>query len=147
MALDDAQLAILKTELDTDPKVLGYNTDDPYCASLLNQVGLSSETIPNTSVLKSDVLDTVSPNELSVVPVNELQFFLMRMQGDGSVDISVGSPIVTQALQIFPNEDCPITRAALVVLAEREASRAEVLFGAGVTIRHQDVGMARQVVI
>lgn len=146
MALTDEQLVELKTELDTDPKSLGYDgKSDPECAELLNEVGLSEETIANDTALIHDVMDAVDADELTSVPINKLQFFLARMgNGETTVDVSTGSPMVSQVVDIFGGGVAPNTLAALNALTERDASRAEVLFGSGVSVLHLDVGRARQ---
>lgn len=149
--MTEAELAILKTELDTDPLALGYagQPDTQGVADLLNTVGLSvpPETIPDTSVSVSAVMDAVDASELPAVDVNGLQFFLERLRlSGGSVDISAGSAIIGQVADIFTVAAAPNSRTALNALTTREASRAEVLFGIGVTVTHTDVGLARQVV-
>ncbi len=143
--MTDAELTILKTELDSDPELLGYTTDDPYCVELLNEIRSgASYQLPNTSVLVSDVLDAIDASEVSAVEINGLQLFLARMQTvDGTVDISAGAPIIGQAAEIFTEADAPNSRAALYALINRDASRAEILFGAGVTVIHLDAGQAR----
>jgi hypothetical protein len=147
MALNSGQLAILKTELDTDPVALGYTTDDPDCADLLNEVRSgASYQIPNVSASVSDVLDAIDGSELSALDINGFQFFLFRMTlANGSVDISAGSPIIGQVADIFTVADAPNSRTALNALVTRDASRAEILFDFGVVITHLDVGKARLV--
>ena len=149
MALSQAELAILKTEMDTDPKSLGYaGANDEAVAALINEVGLSvpPETLPNTSVSVIDVLDAVDGTEVDDVSVNGMQFFLLRMQiAGGNVDISAGSPIIGQVANIFTVALAPNSRTALNALTTREASRAEILFDSGVTVSYMDVGYARQV--
>ena len=146
-----AELATLKTELDTDPLGLGYagQPDTQGVADLLNTIGLSvpPETIPNTSVPVGEILDAIDASELPAVDVNGLQFFLERLRlSGGGVDISVGSPIIGQVADVFTIAAAPNSRTALNALTTREASRAEVLFGIGFTVTHTDVGLARQVV-
>ncbi len=146
MALINTQLAILKTELDTDPQTLGYaGTSHPSAAALLNTVGLSEETIANIAVPTESVLDAVVSNELGNIPINELLFFLQRVnKSNGSIDISEGSAFLTQISQTFSVADAPNSRVALILLKARDASRAEVLFGAGVVVTMFDVAEARQ---
>ena len=150
MILTDAQLVELKAEIDTDPKNLGYaGLKDEPVAALLNEIGLSvpPEILPNTSVAVKDVLDAVDGSELSAVNINGLQFFLSRLQtASGSIDISQGSPIKGQVAAIFTVGNAPNSRTALDALKTREASRAEILFGSGVTVSYMDVGTARLVI-
>ncbi len=150
MSLTDAQYAELKTEIETDPESLGYTgQNDEVVAALINRAGLSfpPEMLPNTSVTVNDVMDAIDGSELAAVDTNGLQFFLMRMQASGgSVDISSGSPIIGQVAAIFTVTDAPNSRAALNALTTREASRAEILFGSGVSVTYMDVGTARLVI-
>jgi len=147
MALNYDQQVVLKAELDADPMGLGYaGKDTNECSALLNQLGLSSETLPNISVSVDDVLDALDPDELPALPISQVQFFLKRLQIGSSIDISPGSPIIGQAASIFTVVDANNTRIALNALTTRDASRGEILFSPGITITHTDVGRARQVV-
>ena len=148
MALTDAEYQMLKNEIDTDPMGLGYaGLKDEPTADLLNELGASEETLPNNSASVEDVMDAIDVSELGNVPVNEFQFFLLRMQKAGeSIAISDGSPFLTQISQTFSVVDTPNTRAALLLLRTRDASRSEVLFGDGVTVSYMDVGTARLVI-
>lgn len=142
--MTDAELQTLKTEIATDPLALGYTSDDPDTAAKLNEVGLSSETLPNDSASVDEVMDAIDFSELSVLDANGLNAFWTRMQlADGGVDISVGNAIITQAAEVFTLAGAPNSRAALNALQTRDASRAEVLFGAGRSVTHLDVGQAR----
>lgn len=145
MALTEAQSAILKTEVDTDPMSLGYTADDPFCAGLLNEVRSGAAyQMPNESVSVVEVMDAVDGDELSAVEEKGLQFFLTRMQiAGGVVDISSGSSIIGQVASLFTVAVAPNSRTALNALTDREGSRAEILFGAGVVVTHLDVGTAR----
>lgn len=137
------QLAILKIELDGDPASLGYTTDDPACADLLNEVGLSNETIPNESVSVVEIMEAIDPDELGAIPINEWLFFLKRLRlSGGRIDASDGKKFQEQAVKVFP-VGAANTRAALLVLKTRSASRAEVLFDAGVSVGFLDVSRAR----
>jgi len=144
MALNDAQVTILATELTSDPKAMGYSgTSHPDTAILLNAVGGSSEVLPNTSVAVGDVMDAIDIDEVDSISINKLQFFLARAGGEGTLDISAGSAAVGQVLGTFTNALAPNTRGALLLLATRPASRAEILFGAGVTVSPADIAEAR----
>ena len=64
MALNDAELAILKTEIETDPLGLGYDNSDPNCAEILNAVN-PAWTLPNTSVEGWKVRNVVNMAEFN----------------------------------------------------------------------------------
>ncbi len=143
MALKYEQQLALRVELETDPKTLGYSGKDTNeCAALLNQVGLSGETLPNISVAVSDVLLAIDPDEVSSVHIVKFQLFGMLMSG--SVDLSENSDLEISVKKIFTG--CANTLSALDSLRAVSVSRAEKLFGKGITITHTDVGRARQVV-
>lgn len=146
--MTEAELAQLKTELDTDPLALGYagQPNTQGVADLLNDSSLSDTKIANTSVLVDDIMDAIDPDELANIHVNKVLFFLSRLEGKGSLDISEGSVIKGQTASIFTLSNAPISRAALDALKERDATRGEVLFGINIIITHTDVGLAKAVV-
>ena len=148
MALDQPQLVVLKVELDSDPKGLGYSIppDTQGVADLLNTFGLSGEIIANTSVKKDDMMLVVDLDELPNIHFNKMQFLEERVRDKELVDISQGSAMKSLVSKIFTAADAPITRAALEALKDRSASRGEVLFGINTIITPTDVGRARQVV-
>jgi len=155
MALDNDQLAVLKTELDTDPMTLGYaGTSHPEAAALLNTVGLSGETIPNASVPIHAVRDVIGSQKdgATFAGIAEWEalsqgkrdlIMLIFSNGDTSIDIT-NTDVVNQILGVFTVGDAPVTRAALIALGTRSATRAEILFGANINVTAADVAEARQ---
>ena len=140
MALNDEQLAILKTELTDDPKSLGYTSDDPECAALLNEIRSGADyQLPNTAIAVSDVLLAIDPDELPSVDIRKMMLFDLFMSG--FVDVSESSDTETSIKAIFVG--CGNTLASLGALRTRDASRAEILFDVGVSLTHLDVGRAR----
>ncbi len=145
MALNNDQLAILATELTDDPKSMGYaGTSHPEAAALLNEVGGSSETVPNTSVPIHAVRDEIRASEWEALSQGKRDLMLLIF-GNGDTDIDItNSLLVAQILNTFTNGAAPLTRAAMIALATRPASRGEVLFGANVVVTATDVAEARQ---
>lgn len=148
MALNYDQQIALKAELDADPQSLGYSTppDTQGVADLLNTPGLSNEKINNISVLVEDIMLAIDPDELPNIHVNKMQFIWELLRGKTSLDISDGSGIKALIAGVFTQADAPLTRAALDVLKEKDATRGEILFGINIVITHTDVGRSRQVV-
>jgi hypothetical protein len=142
MALTDAQIAILHTEITTDPESLGYaGKTDPEVADLLNEVGLSGETILQGQIDAAEIQKQVVASEFLALSNGEQNLWLAIISpGAGLVDIS-DSNIQAQALTIWAAGTT--TRANLVALATRSCSRAEKLFEANVSVGHLDVAKAR----
>lgn len=143
--LTEEDYPALKTELTTDPEGLGYaGKTDEECAVLLNTPGASNETLPNTEILISKVLDAIDTDELSAIAIGKLQFFLARM-GDTltTINLAADTDLVSQIGQIFTLSAAPNSRGNLLALTVRDASRAEILFGANTIVNYWDVARAR----
>lgn len=133
----------LRTEIDTDPKALGYATlkaqsNGPEAvAAKLNELGASAETLFKQYVQIEDFLAEVVLTE----------FTALSTAGKTAVDqffrgtrIKTGSANMRTTLgALFPTG---ATRTALLALAQRSASRAEALWGEGVRVTDQHVAEA-----
>jgi hypothetical protein len=137
-AMNQAQLSTLKTEIDADPKVLGYSGEDnQVVADLLNEAGLSNETIDATyggvTLTPDDILDCYVVSEYS--SLNSTQ----RDRIDYYVDLSAKScgglyinkflpklRLIITNLFVTPG-NVPDTAQALLDLTYRDATRAEAL--------------------
>lgn len=144
MALTDEQLLILKDELDNDPKMLGYaGKSDPECAALLNEIGLSGETIGNTALSARAVRDEIIADEFAAISQGKRDLIILILgNGDLQLDIT-NEKLVAQFMSTFTVAAAPDTRAALTALETRPCSRAEALFDANVSVTYLDVGRAR----
>lgn len=143
MALDHAQLAILKTEIDTDPNSLGYaGTSHPEAAALLNAIS-SANQIPNTSISISAVRDEIRVAEWEVISQAKRDM-IMLIFGNGDIVDITNNLLVDQILDSFTVLEAPVTRAAMIALATRDGGRAEVLLVPGILITAADVMEARQ---
>lgn len=138
------QVAALKAELTNDPSALGYaasltDGDHGTPTTLLNQVRAGApyqvdrETVP-TYILFASV-DATEFAALTQLQLLQLSAILSAQQ----VDLSKAS-IRTMLGAIFPVSGP--TRTALIALAKRQGSRAEVLFGMGTTLSHQHISQA-----
>lgn len=135
----------LATEITTDPTGIGYapfvaSGNDVAVAALLNEIRVSAPTftINRGQVPSQLVVNEFDATEFGLLTTNQLLQLSIITQF-GSVDL--GDASVRQILgAIFPVAGP--TRAALVALANRPCSRAEFLFGLGVTISASDVARA-----
>lgn len=145
MALTDIQLAALATELSTDPVGLGYsqapNVNDPADAELLNTVGLSGEEVDVGVIDGQELSKAVVMSEyVALSDVERQGWTVILSAGDGQVDVD-DQRVIDQIGAIWGA--ATTTRANLLGLKTRSASRAEALFGRGVSVGHLDVGKAR----
>ena len=139
--MTDEQYTELNIEITTDPKALGYDgKDNNEIAALLNAAGGSSETIDH---------GIVDGQELQMAVVISEYIALSDTQRAGwTAIISAGAGQIDTADQRVRDQIKAIwgagtdTRANLMALEARSASRAEVLFGADVSVSHTDVGRA-----
>lgn len=143
---DPANQAALKTELTTDPKGLGLGAmTDTAAAAKLNQAGASSETLPNRVLESFEFMRCVKMSEFDAVfstwTAGQKEWFA-RLVSTGKVDVG-NTQVKTDLVTLFPAGTAAVTRAAVLAVTTRTASRAEVLFGAGVIIQYFDVARAR----
>ena len=136
MAINYTQLA---TEINTDPKALGYAGKSDYDISvLLNTRGLSSETIFQTYTPSEDLVAGIVLSEYTALQANNRQFVDMVF---GRPRVQTGSAnLRTQIAAIFAAGTT--SRANLVAASQRSASRGEVLFGEGTNVSDLDVAKA-----
>lgn len=145
----------LKTELTTDPAGVGYAAHRPHApgtlAELLNQ---RSYTIPKTRMVTArgimasyglgpaagaaflDKLDALAPS------VPAIRWAMKFMQQESGID--VGEPATRAMLDSLVGVG-GITQSdvdGIKAMALQPASRAEVLFGAGVVVGEPDVRRA-----
>lgn len=132
---------ILKTEIINDPASLGYaGSLDKQVANLLNKKGLSGETIDNDILESYKIVNAIDATEWEALIDIERER-LNLILSTGKVDIS-NVNIKLQIGEMFgAGTD---TRAALLALTTRPASRAEILFGNGVSVSLLDVHIARR---
>ena len=131
MAVD---LAALRTELQNDPTALGYaahvaSGSDVDLAALLN-AARSGITVFRGLIQSYEIINATDPTEWSALGSAEKQRY-QTLTGAGRVD-TANANVRAAFLAMFANGTA--TRAALVALASRTASRAEQLFGADTTI-------------
>ena len=133
----------IRTEIDTDPKTLGYatlwaQTNGPEAvAAKMNEAGASAETIFKGYVQTEEILAEIvlaDYNALTAAQKTTLDQFLRGSR------VKTGSSNMRATIAaLFP---AGATRTALIALASRSASRAEVLWGEGVRVSDTDVANA-----
>lgn len=130
----------LKAEIDNDPKGLGYTgKTDQEVADLLNEIGLSNETVDRGVIDAHEVVSACEFSELDIL-TDKQQAMLSFIVSAGQVDTS-NIKIKSIFAGLFGAGTQ--TRTNLLALAIRPASRAEVLFGQIVSLI--DVHIARRI--
>jgi hypothetical protein len=136
-------LTALRTEIDTDPKALGFaalrtQTNAPEAlAARLNEPGASAETLFKSYVLLEDALAEIVLSEFNALTAAQKTALDQFFRG---VSLKTGSANMRTTLgALFP---AGATRTALIALASRAASRAEALWGEGTSILQRDVASA-----
>jgi hypothetical protein len=133
-------LATLATEINTDPKTLGYTgKSDSQIADLLNTPGASAETIFKAYTDTPDVVACIVRAEWTALAAGDKQFLAEVILA--AARVKTGDANLRAAVAgVFANGTT--SRANLIAAASKAASRAEALFGEGVTVSHQDVAQA-----
>ena len=141
----DMTLALLRAELDNDPKTLGYaalwaQSNGPEAvAAKLNQAGASVETLFKTRVPTDEAKACIVLAEytaLSAASKQACDFFL-----SGTAFILSGSTNMRATIAgLFA---AGATRTALIAIASRSAARAEILWGEGFRVTDVNVADAK----
>jgi len=141
MALTTAQRTALATEINTDPKALGYSPGtktNAQITTIINTAGASSETIDSGVVQGHQIVGAIVQADyalLSAAQVSQLTIWLSPPFVDTS---SANVRAVFAALFGAGTQ----TRTNLQALTQRAASRAEILFGRGTVVLVEDVSAA-----
>lgn len=135
----------LRTEIDTDPKGLGYaalrtQSNAPEAlADKLNEAGASGETLFKGYTPVEDVTAAIVRADYDALGaagktfLNEVMLRGARLKtGDTNLRASMAGVFAAGTT----------TRANLVALASRPASRAEALWGEGIKVTPTQVGQA-----
>ena len=137
-------LAALKAELDTDPNGRGYaellaKGVHNKLADLLNE---PAGVIDRQAVPVHEVRAGIDPDEFVLLPVESLhvvEALFAVLAGQGLV-ASLTVKVVDAIIKLFPKDGT--TATALTVVKSKPATYAERLFGEGITITAQDIGIA-----
>ena len=146
-----AQLAVLKTELLTDPNGYGYapliaDTNNPALAELVNRSRAAIQ-MPRPDVTPLEILEAIAVEDFVTSQTvlmgswfeSLTQFPSIRILKENGTDARVMSNI----MKVLKNGTASETR--IRALAVRNGSRAEQLFGVGVTVSVQEVIDAQRI--
>ena len=139
-------LALLKSELNVDPEGIGYDTANGTTAIVLSMLNDSDKNTTDATTTRP--LDEIKISEASTI-INSTEFaaladyqkswvemFINRSDGVSIKDYKAGF------LAIFSNGSA--TRTAAAALQQKDASRAEELFGVNTVITRNDFIQARE---
>lgn len=144
--LTDSEITELADELTTDPDGLGYADADGLQSNaelgrLLNEVR-PEYTVWRPRVEGRDIVGATVPDEWTALDAQERERFMALTGASGGVDTS-SQHVRTAFARMFGPDTT--TRANLIDLAQRNASRAEALFGEGTSVTLEDIRAAREV--
>lgn len=138
--------ANLKTEVQTDPKSLGFAADVtatnwPDIANKLNDPNSAGNgPVYHGDITGAQLLAAVDPTELGALSSTDQGTF--RFYADSADVVISDSKLQTWLGNTFTQASQPNSHAALAALQIRTGSRAEVLFGAGTIVSNNDVQFA-----
>ncbi len=140
MAID---YVALRNEIQNDPTGIGYAAlvtlgADADIAAALNLVRQTISVSVN-SLTMAKIFEAIDATEFSALSAANLQRLAIILQQGGSVDVK-GSNVRAMLGGIFPGGGP--TRTALLAAVSRKGSRAEQLWGSGVSISATDVAVA-----
>jgi hypothetical protein len=134
----------IRTEIDTDPKGLGYTTlkaqsNGPEAvAAKMNEVGASSETLTPAWTDTTEVLAVLVGTE--IVALSQANRDMLTIL-TSTARIKTGSATLRAAIAaIFASGTT--SRANLVALTTKSCSRAAALWGEGTVVSAAQVGEA-----
>ncbi len=157
MAID---YAALKTELTTDPEALGYpGQNEDQRAALINAVGSATVAVERASVTSQEILAEVRQAEWHAIGEDQageyagegasrqrLFSVLMTVGGQGVEGLDWSDDSVRNLIRsCFPATIASNTRTAIIALEtipDTVATRAEELFGHGVSVSPADIAIA-----
>lgn len=136
-------IAALRTEIDTDPKGLGYATllqasNGPEAvAAKMNEAGASGESLFKATVPVRDILAEMAWSEFTgwsaAVKAGIDQYFRGEMINTGSATLRASLAAMIPA---------GASKTAMIAKASRSASRAEALWGEGTQVTGAKVAEA-----
>lgn len=134
--------AALRTELQTDPTGLGYaplitNGDDADLAALLNAVR-GTITVFRNDIESGEIVGSTVLSDFTTLTSSQQNYYL-AIVSQPTVD-ATNTNLRTSLATLFPAGST--TRTNLQALAQRNGSRAEQLFGTGISVSTADVARA-----
>jgi hypothetical protein len=144
--------AALATELNSDPKTLGYAAWIPVkstggnnniCNLINSLTGNGAATIQQTTMTAAQIAAILLPLFANATALTAAQYgyygvmFNMIMAQQGPITLSVLANFSTQMIT-----NNILTAPQATALGQRTGSRAEVLWGQGIVVTEQDVEVA-----
>lgn len=143
----DFSLQALHDEIESDTESMGYKEEggdwkgDQVIADLLNSTTSSgAQTITRRLVSQKEIVSSIHLAEFEAISEARHRYLNTVMRGE--VIDATETPVFQALNTIFNNTDMPDSRAVLLARLQRTGSRAEVLWGEGVTITASQVGHA-----
>ena len=139
-------IAQLKTEITTDPLVLGYAAlravaNDIAIANLMNAVGVGANynVYVNNMMISTFVGAIVAADflALTALQLQQLAFIFLNNQTLDGTNPNIRSIVAT----IFAGKTTSLTNFAAIGV--RQGSRADALWGVGTVVSAADVGATR----
>jgi hypothetical protein len=149
---DPADLAALKSEVDTDPLGIGYNASSGDVGNIVDLINEKNYTVTKTIVSSSEIRGVTSYEAFNALAQDE-QEWLMWLAPGSDDDMVVTADVRLQLCgetggggsnsSIWANAQRSAMETAMLALIDVAGSRAEVLFGYNTIIRQQDYTAAR----
>ena len=139
----------IKAEIESDPQSLGYkNPDttwkgDQEIADLMNAItGPGAETITRRLIKPEEIFNSIPYAEYQLYLPEKREYIdtLLEMSGGSGVIDGTDAVVWSNLITLFPQGSQ--ARTNVLAKIQRTGSRAEVLWGEGVTISARDVGEA-----
>ena len=140
MAID---FAVLKNELLTDPAALGYATpiadgSMSTLAGLINAIRVGpTYAIWRGLIEGREVVQAIDPTEFVTFTQLQIMRLMLICSATGGLD-SGSAQVRTLVTEAMPSGST-ISRAAMVAMAKRQGSRAEVVFGPGIVLTSDEL--------
>lgn len=137
-------LAVLKTEIETDPAAVGYaphvsSGNHSAIAALLREPSPGGETIDVPAVSAQRLHAQAEAAEYLALSQGQRDLWLALLTV--SEDVPLGSSLIRGQIGAVWGPGST-TRTRIIALQDRPAARIEVLFGIGTKVRHSDVAAA-----
>jgi len=142
---DAADLAALKSEVTNDPTGMDYAAVSGQTKPLLELLNDPDKNISNDTINRPteeldipDIAAVIDEDEFAALSEYDKVWVTMFINRPAEEMLK---PFQSKFLEVFPNGST--TRTAALALREKDASRAEVLFGVNTVISREDWFAAR----
>ena len=135
---DTTELTALKAELQNDPQAIGYNVE--WVGEIVQKINAKNYTQrkPADELTIQDVAAAINPTDYAALTEYDKEFVKQFINREQNTSLK---PFRAKMLELFGGT---ATITAIQAARQVPASRAEVLFGYGVTITENDIALARR---